>query len=1685
GFLFAWILVSFACHLASTQGAPEDVDVLQRLGLSWTKAGGGQSPAPPGIIPFPLGFIFTQRARLQAPTASVIPAALGTELALVLSLCSHRVNHAFLFAVRSRKYRLQLGLQFLPGRTVVHLGPRRSVAFDLDVHDGRWHHLALELRSRTVTLVTACGQRRLPVPLPFHRDSMLDPQGSFLFGKMSPHAVQFEGALCQFSVLPVTQVARNYCAHLRKQCGQADTYRPQLGPLFPVDAGRPFALQSDLALLGLENLTTATLALGARPVGRGPTVTVPTKPLRTNPPDLHQHTTSPPAKLPASKAPPSSSPAFPASPTRARPVAAQSLQKVTATKIPKSLPTKPLAPSPSVAPTRSPQLTQKTAPRPFTRSAPPTRKPVPPTPHPAPAKASGPTAKPVQRNPVVPRLVPLSARPPVASSSKSLPTVTQDESRLTSRASKLASTRASTHKPPQPAVLPSSSASSASTTVVAPALGTGTPRTTLPTLAPGSVPSGNKKPTGSEASKKSGPKNSTWKPTPVKPGKAAGDAPLNDRTTRPSPSHWRTTPAVVLAPARVLSSNPRPTSGSYSFFHLVEPTPFPLLMGPPGPKGDCGLPGPPGLPGLPGPPGPRGPRVICGETSSPGDLVAKGQKGDLGLSPGQAHDGAKGDMGLPGLSGNPGPPGRKGHKGYPGPAGHPGEQGQPGPEGSPGAKGYPGRQGLPGPVGDPGPKGSRGYIGIPGLFGLPGSDGERGLPGVPGKKGKMGRPGFPGDFGERGPPGLDGNPILFSFFSQGDMGVLGPIGYPGPKGMKGLMGSVGEPGLKGDKGEQGVPGVSGEPGFQGDKGSQGLPGVPGARGKPGPTVTSGLPGRKGFPGRPGPDGSKVRSPPEAWRAPQGPGLQPPIPIHPLLYCLQGEPGEPGRPGPMGEQGLLGFIGLVGEPGIVGEKGEKATPDTLTVRLPFAWQGHPGMPGGVGIPGEPGPPGPRGSRGPPGMRGAKGRRGPRGPDGPAGEQGSRGQKGPAGPRGRPGPPGQQGTAGWRSHLCLSLQGIPGPSGPPGTKGLPGEPVSSFPCLPDMLAPGRLGPPGAVGEPGPPGEAGMKGDLGPLGSPGEQGLIGQRGEPGLEGDSGPAGPDGLKGDRGDPGPDGDRGEKGQEGLKGEDGPPGPPGITGIRQPPKLNRKQGEDGKAEGPPGPPGDRVRHPLSPGLDEVPGGGRPQRAPRSSVPFPAIVLVVQGPVGDRGDRGEPGDPGYPVSRGGNPGEWRGCCFSAGPLLPREGLQGLPGPRGVVGRQGPEGAAGPDGLPGRDGRAGQQRGCQGKKGDTLRRLRHGPVPHSGVPPSPDILRLQGTQNYFLGLPGQLGPPGKRGTEGGMGLPGSQGEPGSKGQPGDSGEMGFPGVAGLFGPKGPPGDLGFKGIQGPRGPPGLMVSSSFCAPAGTVPPGLASLQLVGYLSPRLCPQNPGRKASLGPSEAWAPQDSRYQQDDLGAAFQTWMDTNGALRSEEYSYPDRLVLDQGGEIFKTLHYLSNLIQSIKTPLGTKENPARVCRDLMDCEQKIADGTYWVDPNLGCASDTIEVSCNFTHGGQTCLKPITASKVEFAVSRVQMNFLHLLSSEVTQHITIHCLNMTVWQEGPGHTPAKQAVRFRAWNGQVFEAGGQFRPEVSVDDCKVHDGRWHRTLFTFRTQDPQQLPIVGVDNLPPASSGKQYRLEVGPACFL
>ncbi|KAI4883878.1 hypothetical protein NFI96_003817 [Prochilodus magdalenae] len=200
-----------------------------------------------------------------------------------------------------------------------------------------------------------------------------------------------------------------------------------------------------------------------------------------------------------------------------------------------------------------------------------------------------------------------------------------------------------------------------------------------------------------------------------------------------------------------------------------------------------------------------------------------------------------------------------------------------------------------------------------------------------------------------------------------------------------------------------------------------------------------------------------------------------------------------------------------------------------------------------------------------------------------------------------------------------------------------------------------------------------------------------------------------------------------------------------------------------------------------------------------------------------------------------------------------------------------------------------------------------------------------------------------------------------------------------------------------------------------------------------------------------------------------------------EQSSEVFRTLDYLSSVIANIRTPMGTRENPARFCKDLLDCQHDMADGMFWIDPNLGCTSDAIQVFCNFTAGGQTCIHPLSTDKVALGVSKVQMKFLHLLSISATQTVTFHCYN----DPASANAAAPRSVRFQGWNGQVFEENSPLQPHVLQDDCQVRDGRWQQSRFLLLAQDSAQLPVTNVHDLPPEQADDQRHLEVGPVCFL
>ncbi|RXM28048.1 Collagen alpha-2(VI) chain [Acipenser ruthenus] len=261
---------------------------------------------------------------------------------------------------------------------------------------------------------------------------------------------------------------------------------------------------------------------------------------------------------------------------------------------------------------------------------------------------------------------------------------------------------------------------------------------------------------------------------------------------------------------------------------------------------------------------------------------------------------------------------------------------------------------------------------------------------------------------------------------EGDPGIEGPIGYPGPKGFhgmkgekgvaglagrngtdgqKGKLGRIGAPGCKGDPGDKGplgYPGDVGERGQEGDPGSKGDHGRPGRDGPPGPPGELGQKGEQGSPGSPGLPGQKGR---------QG---------------RRGDPGTKGGAGPIGPSGEKGDVGPEGQRGLPGEVGNKGS------------KGSRGDSGDVGQRGEPGAPGPKGDRGRTGFSYP----GPRGPTGDRGDKGNPGPQGARGEYGQKGAPGVKGTSG--------DPGDPGPTGEPGLRapqGEPGEPALLYQDMSD--------------------------------------------------------------------------------------------------------------------------------------------------------------------------------------------------------------------------------------------------------------------------------------------------------------------------------------------------------------------------------------------------------------------------------------------------------------------------------------------------------------------------------------------------------------------------------------------------------------------------------------------------------------
>lgn len=169
------------------------------------------------------------------------------------------------------------------------------------------------------------------------------------------------------------------------------------------------------------------------------------------------------------------------------------------------------------------------------------------------------------------------------------------------------------------------------------------------------------------------------------------------------------------------------------------------------------------------------------------------------------------------------------------------------------------------------------------------------------------------------------------------------------------------------------------------------------------------------------------------------------------------------------------------------------------------------------------------------------------------------------------------------------------------------------------------------------------------------------------------------------------------------------------------------------------------------------------------------------------------------------------------------------------------------------------------------------------------------------------------------------PGMKGAEGPPGLPGLEGPPGPKGVLGPAGLKGDRGPQGN--------PGPPGPPGELPLLPPDILFQRDEPMRSKRelRGDMGTR-------SRPQQDEDVDLVTVYTDV----------YNMRIELER-----------------MKKPIGTRENPARTCKDLSQGHPQLKDGFFWVDPNLGMVDDAVKVYCNMS-SGETCVYPdMHASKM------------------------------------------------------------------------------------------------------------------------
>jgi len=171
-----------------------------------------------------------------------------------------------------------------------------------------------------------------------------------------------------------------------------------------------------------------------------------------------------------------------------------------------------------------------------------------------------------------------------------------------------------------------------------------------------------------------------------------------------------------------------------------------------------------------------------------------------------------------------------------------------------------------------------------------------------------------------------------------------------------------------------------------------------------------------------------------------------------------------------------------------------------------------------------------------------------------------------------------------------------------------------------------------------------------------------------------------------------------------------------------------------------------------------------------------------------------------------------------------------------------------------------------------------------------------------------------------------------------------------------------------------------------------------------------------------------------------------------------------------------------------------------------LGVINDAVHVWCNLTAGGETCIYPDYKSRMiipqqwtknsaeepwfsDFNVGfkikyidEIQMSFMRMLYSKVTQKFTYFCINSVGYEEQQSGTK-DYALDFMGENEYEWEGPKMKSKAVPFDGCKNRQSNSY-TVYQLTSKKLNRLPIVDFKPKDYGATWQQFGFEIGPVCY-